>query len=171
MANRIESTPEAAPAAGDAAAKAPAAAGGGIKAWLPLIITVVLMPVLAFAMTNFLLLPRLQKGLGITSTEVHAKEGATGEHGKKGEAAGGKKESVTMNKLLVNVAGTMGQRYLLVSVSVVGSDPAFKEKMQENEPQLRDMACGTLRLKTLADLEKSSSQNLIRTELISGFNN
>jgi flagellar basal body-associated protein FliL len=33
------------------------------------------------------------------------------------------------------------------------------------------MACGVLSTKTLADLEKPTARNLIRTELISGFNN
>ena len=124
------------------------------------------MPGLAYAMANFILLPRLQKGLGIT---VQARETA---HGKDAKAAAEeKKESVTMNKLLVNVAGTMGARYLLVSISVVGSDPQFKDKMQARDPQLRDMACGALATKTLADLEKPGARNLIRSELISGFNN
>lgn len=161
--NRIEPTPEAATTAAPAAT-APAASGG-MKAWLPLIITVVLMPVLAYGMTNFVLLPRLQKGLGITPVEA-----AAGPEAKKVDPSA-KKESVTINKLLVNVAGTMGQRYLLVSLSAVSADPEFKAKMQENEPQLRDMACGALATKTLADLEKAGSRNLIRTELISGFNN
>ena len=76
-----------------------------------------------------------------------------------------------MNKLLVNVAGTMGSRYLLVSLSLVGSDPDFKTKVQDFEPQLRDTACGALASKTLADLEKPGARNLIRSELISGFNN
>ena len=76
-----------------------------------------------------------------------------------------------MTKLLVNVAGTMGQRYLLVSLSIVSTDANFKEKLQEHDAQLKDMACGTLATKTLADLEKPGARNLIRTELISGFNN
>ena len=76
-----------------------------------------------------------------------------------------------MNKMLVNVAGTMGARYLLVSISVAGSASDFKDKMAEHDAQLRDMACGTLATKTLADLEKPGARNLIRTELINGFNN
>ena len=76
-----------------------------------------------------------------------------------------------MTKLLVNVAGTMGQRYLLVSLSIVGADTDFKEKLQEHDAQLKDMACGALATKTLADLEKPGARNLIRAELISGFNN
>jgi len=147
-----------------------AAASGGAKAWLPLIVMIVLMPVLAFAMTNFVILPKLQKGLGGGATV--AASGEAGAKGKKeGAAPGAKKESVALNKLLVNVSGTMGARYLLVSLSVVGSGADFKTKMEEHDAQLRDMAQGALRTKTIADLEKPTAQNLIRNELISGFNN
>ncbi len=165
--NRTEPPAEAAdapaPAAPEATAAPAAPAPGGFKAWLPLLITVVVMPVLAYVMTSFVLLPRLQKGLGLLP--VAAKESPASK-----SSAPVKKDSVIMNKLLVNVSGTMGARYLLVSVSIVGADPDFKTKVQDFEPQLRDMACGALRLKTLADLEKPTAQNLIRTELIAGFN-
>ena len=76
-----------------------------------------------------------------------------------------------MNKLLVNVSGTMGARYLLVSLSVVGTGTDFKEVMNSHDAQLRDMACGALSMKTLADLEKPNARNLIRSELLTGFNN
>ena len=83
-----------------------------------------------------------------------------------------KKISVPFNKLLVNIAGTMGARYLLVSVTLVGTGgEAFKAKVTENDAALRDMAMGALANKTLADLEKPGARNLIRTELINGFNN
>lgn len=157
------------PTGGDApAAPAPETppASGGFKAWLPLVIAILLMPALAYAMTQFVLLPRLQKGLGITAPAAAEGEAPSGK-----EAPNAKRESVVMNKLLVNVAGTMGARYLLVSLSVVGADAHFKEKMEANDPQLRDMAMGALRTKTLADLEKPGAVNLIRSELISGFNN
>ena len=143
-----------------------AATTGGIKAWLPLILTVALMPALAFGMTKFVLVPQLQKSLGIKETA----EGGPAAKGKSG--AEGKKTSVQLSKMLVNIAGTMGARYLLVSVTVVGNGgEAFKAKMTENDAQLRDMAMGTLSVKTLADLEKPGARNLIRTELINGFNN
>jgi flagellar protein FliL len=170
VANRTEqpATPEDGAAAAPAAETAPAAPGG-FKAWLPLVIVVVAMPALAFGMTQFVLLPKLQKGLGMSApakTETVKTDGKTD-----AKAEPENTESYTMNKLLVNVAGTMGQRYLLVSLSVVGSDTDFKGKMQTHDPQLRDMAQGALCTKTLADLEKPGSRNLIRTELISGFNN
>jgi len=153
-------------AATEKTAPAPAASGG-IKAWLPLILSVVLMPALAFAMTKFVLIPQLQKGLAVKA----ATPGARGEKPKKEADVHAKRETVIMNKLLVNVAGTMGARYLLVSVSVAGTGADFKKKMEDHDAQLRDMACGALATKTIADLEKPGARNLIRTELITGFNN
>jgi len=170
--------------AGDAAA---AAAPSKLAQWLPLISSVALMPVLAYAITTFVLLPKLQKGLGLSPViakaegvegkESHegkeAKESKEGKEGKEsggehGASAGG--ENVPLNKLLVNVAGTMGSRFLLTSLSLVGSSPGLKEKVEKNDAQLRDIACGLLGSKTISDLEKPGARNLIRSELISGFN-
>jgi flagellar FliL protein len=153
---------ESAEAAGEAKPKS----AGGLAAWLPLIIAVVLMPVLAFGMTKFVIVPQLQKSLGIKETPAAGAKGAAK------SAPEGKKFSVPFNKLLVNVAGTMGSRYLLVSVTVVGTGgEEYKKKLEEDDAQLRDMAMGALSSKTLSDLEKPGSRNLIRTELINGFNN
>jgi flagellar protein FliL len=154
----------------DAAPVAPVPKGGGFKAWLPLIIVIVLMPVLAFGMTQFVLLPQLKKGLDLGAGTSSDPAVETKSKPKK-EAADVKHESVLLSKLLVNVSGTMGARYLLVSLSVVGTSADFKAKMTENDAQLRDMATGSLQLKTLADLEKPGSRNLIRNELLTGFNN
>src|SRR5580698_3728585 len=154
--------------AAESPAPPPPRSGGGFKAWLPLIITMMLMPALAFGVAEYVILPQLQKGLGI-KTEPESSTSSGGEGRKDG--TGGKQETVLMNKMLVNVAGTMGARYLLVSVSVAGGASDFKDKMAEHDAQLRDMACGALATKTLADLEKPGARNLIRTELISGFNN
>jgi flagellar FliL protein len=164
---------EEAPVEENGASPAPAAAAsGGFKAWLPLIVMVLLMPGLAYAMTTFVILPKLQKGLGGSTTAAAASTAAGESNAKpKKEGAAAKKESVAINKLLVNVSGTMGARYLLVSLSVVGSGADFKNQMESHDAQLRDMAQGALRTKTLADLEKPAAQNLIRNELISGFNN
>jgi flagellar protein FliL len=154
--------------AAETSAKPAAASSGGFKAWLPLIVSIVLMPALAFGVAQYVILPQLQKGLGIkgpVSAESPKKETSSS------KSAGTKQESVVMNKLLVNVADTMGARYLLVSLSVVGNSSDFKDKMTEHDAQLRDMACGALATKTLADLEKPDARNLIRNELMTGFNN
>ncbi len=151
----------------DDEASVPAVApAGGFKAWLPLIVTILIMPVLAFGVAQYVILPQLAKGLGVKTGSASAEAGKS-----KKESSGAKQESVVMNKLLVNVSGTMGARYLQVSLSAAGTSADFKEKMQEHDAQLRDMACSALAAKTLADLEKPGARNLIRSELITGFNN
>jgi flagellar protein FliL len=167
-ANRTEPNAKEQEAAGQAATPAASQAPvtGGFKAWLPLLVTVLLMPLLAYAMTRFLLLPQLQKGLGMTVAARAPVPEAKGKEDPKTQ-----RDCVPMNKLLVNVAGTMGARYLLVSLSVYGSDSDFKAKMSAHDAQLRDLAGGVLAAKTLADLEKPGIRNLIRSELISTFNN
>jgi flagellar FliL protein len=149
----------------DGESAAPAAPGGA-KAWLPLIASIILMPALAFGMTKFVIVPELQQSLGIKPAA------GTGSGDKSKTGAEGKKINVPFNKLLVNIAGTMGQRYLLVSLSLASTGgEEFKAKLTDNEAPLRDMAMGILSTKTLADLEKPGARNLIRTELINGFNN
>ncbi len=149
-----------------APSKAPA---GGFKAWLPLIVTIVLMPALAFGVAQFVILPQIQKGLGI-KTATASSSGASSAP-KKEKSKEPRQISYPMNKMLVNVAGTMGARYLLVSISVVGTGSDFTDVMTQHDDQLRDMACGALATKTLADLEKPGARNLIRSELMTGFNN
>ena len=161
-----------------------APAGGGIKAMLPLILNVVLMPVMAYVMTVFVLLPKINSG-AITAhakseASEHAPEGgdAGGGHGEpaKEESGGGKhggggKTSVPLSaKVLVNVSGTAGTRYLLAALTLVGTHAELKESIEKSDAQLRDVASSVLATKTIADLDKPGSRNLIRTELISAFN-
>lgn len=158
---------------------APPAGGGkaGLKAWLPLVVAVVTMPALAFATTHFILLPKIERAMNqgkpgtaaatpTTATEP-AKEGASGDKPIPDKA----KVTVSLSKMLVNVAGTMGTRYLMTSVTLVGTTPDFKGKIEDNKDQLMDLATGTLASKTISDLEKPGARNVIRAELMTVFNN
>ncbi len=176
---RADSPKEGAPGEGTAEAGAQQtapAAKSGLAAWLPLILSLVLMPVLAYVVTSFVLIPKMRQGLGITETAKEEKT-AGGEHGaaapsKEGTAtaSSGATENVPMTKLLVNVAGSMGSRYLLTSLVLVGNTKNFREQVTKNEAQLRDLACGVLATKTISDLEKPGARNLVRSELLTGFN-
>ena len=169
------------PAVADATPKA--TPSGGLMAWLPLGVTLVVMPLVAYSVTTFILVPHLQKSLlvagvapvranppghsGAEGASGHsAAEGASGE----GFASGGQRQSATLNKLLVNVAGTMASRYLLTSITLAGDAPDFPSRVQRNEPQLRDMASGLMMMKTIENLEQPGARNLLRGELIAGFN-
>jgi flagellar basal body-associated protein FliL len=164
------------------AAKGAASAGnsgGGFKAWLPLGLVIVLMPALAYLMTSFVLLPKLQKSLGVASVSARESGGETGGQGAKSEGghggavtegAKGPRTKVPITKIIVNVSGSLGSRMLLASFTLVGSAADFKAKVEENTDQLRDVASGILSAKTISDLEKAEARNLIRAELLAQLN-
>lgn len=176
----------------DAAAGEKPAGGGGIMAWLPLILNILLMPALAFAMTRFVLLPKVtgqhgadpaaaeaegehkggeeEKGHGAPAEGKEHKSGEKAEKGKEGKEGKGKFTAPLSSKVLVNVAGTMGARYLLANITLVSTKANLKEMVEHNDEQLRDAAAGALSTKTIADLEKPGARNLIRTELLTVFN-
>lgn len=176
-----------------AGAPAPAAKPSGIGAWLPLIVTVVAMPAMAYAMTSFVLLPKMKAELATLSAHntghdepaastEHKEPAAATSHGGKTEKPAGKetahasasasgKKTVPLDKVLVNVAGTMGSRYLMASMALASSAPDLEAKVKEHQPQLIDLAAGILSSKTVADLEKPGARNIIRSELLTVFNN
>jgi flagellar FliL protein len=154
---------------------APAPSGGGMKAWLPLMLTVLLMPGLAFVMTKFVLLPQLAKSLGaetVNAREGHGESGSSHGESKSGKEGGGGKAKVKvpLTKIVVNVSGSLGSRLLLASLTLAGNNNDFKNKVEENTDQLRDLAASILSTKTITDLEKPEARNLLRAELISQFN-
>ncbi len=177
-------------AKGESAASAPAsppadvARAGGFKAWLPLVVTFVAMPALAYALTTLVLLPKLKAAINATAPSEAAESAGAGEEkgsksegsrpeksGSEGHGAKGGKFNYPFGKVLVNISGSQGTRYLLTTFTLAGAGADFKTKIEENKDHLVDLASGTLSTKTIADLEKPGMRNLIRSELISVFNN
>ena len=161
--------------------------GGGFKAWLPLIITALTMPALAYAMTTFVLAPKLQRAISSTSVETASAEASPAKGEKKAgaeaeskgknagaaaNAKGGKQTKVTvpLGKVLVNISGSMGTRYLMANLTLVGTAADFKDKIEANKDQLLDVASGTLGAKSINDLEKQAARNVLRSELLLAFN-
>jgi flagellar protein FliL len=181
-ANRPESP---APGEGDktaASSPAPASAApavGGMKAWLPLVASIVLMPLMAYLTTTFFLLPKQRSEAATPPASAPASGG--GEHGKSEKEAshggtdlglGKSKFTAPLgSKVLVNLAGTLGTRYLLANITLVSPQASLKDLVERNDAELRDVAASVLATKTISDLEKPGARNLIRTELISVFNN
>jgi len=170
---KTEPTKEQAPAAAT-----PPPPAGGLKSWLPLLVTALVMPALAYATTTFLLLPRLRRAADPPAVEAASEEAKSPAKGETSKTEGGGKHAAgakgkpnaTLNKLIVNVAGTAGTRYLMTSMTLIGSTPEFKNSIESSRDQLVDLANATLSSKTIADLEKPEARNQLRTELLSAFN-
>jgi len=165
--------------------------GGGlnIAALLPAIVAVVVAPVASWAVTNFVLLPKLEVMIKQTvavsgPTEAGAKPAeeskpeakAKGEA--KGEGEGSKKEgsgaesgpSYTFDNILVNLSGTMGTRFLKTTFIVTGTEANLQSEFEGNKAKLTDITLNILSSITLADIEEPGSRNLIREKLVSAYN-
>ncbi len=169
---------DAAPAA---AAPAPAA-GGGAKAWIPAIAALLLAPAATWGVVEFVLVPRLQKKLAAPAAEAdahaeaapapaaaHGGGGHGGGKGEKGkEAAGG--PGYEFQNVVVNLAGTMGTRYLKTSFLVTGADANIKGIFEGSKPKLTDVTLNVLSSLTLADLEEPGAKNVLREKLVTAYN-
>jgi flagellar protein FliL len=187
---------DAAPAA-DKAGAAPAAdksagadKGGGLKAWLPAIVAVVLAPAASFAVAQFILLPKIQKQIALaappaaahgdpnggggeepaaTEGESGGGEQAGGHGGKEGPAAPGNYE---FSNVVVNLSGTMGTRYLKTSFIVTPIDKKgnLKAVFEEQKARLTDITLNVLSSLTLSDLEEPGAKNVLREKLVATYN-
>ena len=140
---------------------------GGFKQWLPLVTAVAVMPVLAFATMKYVLIPQVQASLNAGTAPTAA---APTKSGGKPAVGAGDRITVPMNKILVNLSGSMGSRYLLTSVTLVGSRLDFEKYVEGRKAQLTDLAAGILSAKTMEDLEKPGARNIVRSELLAAFN-
>lgn len=163
------------PAADGTAPAAPAGKGAALKAWLPALAILVLAPAGSFALAEFVLLPRLQARLAAPvvaeAAEAPAAEAAAGEkkgHGEKEGAAAGNYEFANV---VVNLAGTMGTRYLKTSFVVTGvKNVSTKGLFEADKAKLTDITLNVLSSLSLADLEEPGSKNVLREKLVAAYN-
>jgi len=166
------------PPAGAAGAAAPTAAASqkaGLKAWLPMIATLLLAPVCTWAVGQFVLIPQLQKKLAAapTTEEAAAESGAQG--GGHGGGHGGKdvkdgSPNYQFENVVVNLAGTMGTRYLKTTFLVTGAEADIKSVFEANKPRLTDVTLNVLSSLSLSDLEEPGAKNVLREKLVTAYN-
>ena len=132
-------------------------------------------PAATWAAMQYVLLPRFQKQLAATPVGEGAAAEANGHGGGHGgkEGKDGKEHGAPnyeFQNVVVNLAGTMGTRYLKTSFLVTGADPAIKSVFEGNKPRLMDITLNVLSALTLADLEEPGAKNVIREKLVGAYN-
>jgi flagellar FliL protein len=153
-------------------ALSPAAGGGaGLKPWLPVLAALVLAPVCTWAVGEFVLIPRLQKKLAAppaADTAASHGEASADKDGKGGKEGAPNYE---FQNVVVNLAGTMGTRYLKTSFLVTGAPEAnIKSVFETNKPRLTDVTLNVLSSLSLADLEEPGAKNVLRDKLVTAYN-
>lgn len=164
------------PAVPVAAAAAPKK-GGALAQWIPVIAAVVLAPALSWAVAEYVLLPRMEKRLAAVKAgdgaEAHPEPApASGGHGAKGKEGkeGGAAAGFEFQNLVVNLAGTMGTRYLKTTFLVTGVDDKINGLFEAEKPKLTDVTLNVLSSLTLADLEEPGAKNVLREKLVLAYN-
>jgi len=151
-------------------------AKGGIKAWLPTLAAVVLAPLATWAVAQFVLLPRLQKSLvaddgkpvATVVPAAHAEKPPAGKSGDKKAPEPG--PTYHFDNVVVNLAGTMGTRYLKTTFLVTGTETGLHTAFESNKARLTDVTLNVLSSISLPDLEEAGAKNLIREKLVAAYN-
>jgi flagellar FliL protein len=138
--------------------------------WIPVIAVIVLMPVISFAMTQYVLIPRIQSSVAAQQQAAAGDEKGSGPA--KTDAAKDAKPafSYQFDDVVVNLSGAMGTKYLKASFALFSSNPDLQKIITDNKSHLLDVALNVLSSKTMADLEAPGSKNLVRNDLIENFN-
>ncbi len=169
MATPSSKPPEAAPA------ETPSSARKGLAAsFMPALLAILAAPAATWAVCEFFLIPRLKAELGSLAAV------APGSHPAPAETAAGRgrsaPDSASLNhgykfeNIVVNLAGTMGTRYLKTTFLVTGGDAALIQTFESNRPVLVDVTLNVLSSLSLSDLEEAGAKNLIREKLVQSYN-
>jgi len=108
----------------------------------------------------------------VASPDAAAKPSAPAEspaEPKKGEP-GAPTNTYEFSNIVVNLAGTMGTRYLKTTFLVTGTDINLQRVFESNKPKLTDVTLNVLSSLSLPDLEEAGAKNLIREKLVAAYN-
>ena len=137
----------------------------GIGGMVPLLLVVILVPALSYAMTEFLILPKIRAAVA-----EGGQESAPSEHQ---ELPNTHKESashaVEFTDIVSNLADSMKSRYIKVSFTAYSTDPEIEKRMEHEKAKLLDATLGILSSLTVSELEEAGVKNRLRTELLLSF--
>ena len=92
-----------------------------------------------------------------------------GKAGKEGKE-GANPATYEFTNVVVNLAGTMGTRYLKTSFIVTGLDANIKSTFEGQKAKLTDITLNVLGSLSLADLEEPGAKNVLREKLVLAYN-
>jgi flagellar FliL protein len=132
----------------------------------PLLMFVVMMAVIAGgAFGGFSYGPKIVASIASQEHEAEAEPETDQNHAEEAhEEVTGK--FLELENLLVNPAGSRGERFLMVSVAFEVPDEAALEHLHEREIQVRDMVSATLEALTLDDLTHPGARDELKQNLL-----
>ncbi len=136
------------------------------------LVAVAVVALLAGAGTGaFVVAPRFMPAAASDSTggkDAHGK-GKKDKKEHKGKEEKGEKEGKSsvyrVDNLIVNPAGSQGQRFLMASVAFDFADPKVNEEVRAREVAVRDVIISTFESQTLDDLTRPGARDSLRGRL------
>ncbi len=160
--------------AGDDAAAAKAPAKGGPPFVLIGVIAGAL--VAGAALGTFLVAPRVNaaRHTAAVKAAMQPEHGKGKKHKKDDKEKGGKEKHgeagkspvYKLDNIIVNPAGSQGQRFLMCSVAIESEDSKALDTLREHEIELRDRVVTLLSQQTLDRLTDQAARDSIRTSLL-----
>ncbi|MGF1483018.1 MAG: flagellar basal body-associated protein FliL [Opitutales bacterium] len=142
--------------------------GAGGSPIIPLAVVSILMPLLTFALFEFVLMPRAADKLGLSAEgKGHGDSHAEG-HGDE-EDYHGPVHTAEFNGIVSNIRGTVGSRYIKVSFTIEGRDEKFSEIVEKNHPRIQDATISILQELTLTELDQPGIKNVVRSDLLNEY--
>ncbi len=141
------------------------------SAWGPALTVLVLLPILSFALAEFILFPRLQNKFEQTVGKISMTEKAVAQETTSLENMGGEKTTYEIKDIMSNVGGeTVGQvRHARVSLVLEGRGENFSELMKRNEARFIDTTLDVFSALSIEDLNNPNVKNIVKNQLLQRF--
>jgi hypothetical protein len=123
-----------------------------LMAWLPALVILAGMPLLALTATRYVMLPSMK--------QVFAQQAAA-DHG----AA-----PLFLAKIPLDASDAKGAHAGFRSLALLGANSGFKKNVAQNKAKLADVATIDLIGKTISDLDKPGALGALRAQLLADFN-
>ena len=151
----------------------------GMKAKLPMIAMIAVGLAVGGGTGAVVLGPMMAKKMGRTAAPAAAAPSETAEaeapaepggHGSPGEAAvGGETKVFLLENLVLNPAGSGGNRFLLLTVAIETASATVITNLQARDAELRDIVLSALANKTVEQLTEIVNRDGIKAELLAAI--
>lgn len=138
--------------------------------WLPLILVLLFIPLTSYLVTDLVVIPQLKEAFASSDGRSAGGGRRIGHDG----SGSGNHQAIyyhDLDGIVVNVAGTLGTRYLRTSFRLAGSTPNVTSLLARSQAEVMDVVLATLSVRTMAELEDSGGRVALRSALIEGINN
>jgi hypothetical protein len=125
---------------------------GGLLAWLPALVILIGMPLVALTATKYVLLPSMKQ---IYAQQAFAEQEAT---------------PIFVAKIPLNPPGAHGVYTGFRSIALIGSDDDIQNTVNQNKAALTKLAWSDIQGKSVADLDKPGMLEALRAKLLLDFN-